>query len=145
MLVERRRDTRAALRLMRKLLKKREHERERAPMKTLFLGDFASAVAPRILSKVKTPLETQILKNEGDAERVPALLADAEIIVGHIWRAGFPPAPRLRLLQSVAAGLNLLDTDALPKGVTVCNVRQLFPQVRSRRPGRGLNRRPDPR
>jgi phosphoglycerate dehydrogenase-like enzyme len=43
-------------------------------------------------------------------------------VVGHIWRAGFPPAPRLRLLQSVAAGLDLLDTAAVPKGVTICNV-----------------------
>jgi phosphoglycerate dehydrogenase-like enzyme len=49
-------------------------------------------------------------------------LADAQIVVGHIWRTSFPPAPRLRLLQSVAAGLDLLDTDALPKGVSVCNV-----------------------
>jgi phosphoglycerate dehydrogenase-like enzyme len=50
------------------------------------------------------------------------LLADAEIVVGHIWRNGFPPAPKLRLLQSVAAGLDLLDTAAVPKGVTICNV-----------------------
>ena len=42
--------------------------------------------------------------------------------MGHIWRAGFPPAPRLRLIQSVAAGLDLLDTGAVPKGVTICNV-----------------------
>jgi hypothetical protein len=74
-------------------------------MKALFLGDFAAAVAPRILSKVETRLDTQILKNEGDAERLAPLLADAEILVSHIWRAGFPLAPRLRLLQSVAAGL----------------------------------------
>jgi len=91
-------------------------------MKTLFLGHFAATVAPRILSKVKTPLETQILENEGDIERLLPLLADAEIVVGHIWRASFPPGPRLRLLQSVAAGLDLIDTGALPKGVTVCNV-----------------------
>ena len=91
-------------------------------MKTLFLGHFAASVAPRILSKLKTPLETRILKNEGDAERLAPLLADAQIVVGHIWRAGFPPAPRLRLLQSVAAGLDLLDVNALPKGVTVCNI-----------------------
>jgi phosphoglycerate dehydrogenase-like enzyme len=91
-------------------------------MKTLFLGYFAATVAPRILSKVEMPLETQILKNEGDSERLAPLLTDAEIVVSHIWRAGFPPAPRLRLLQSVAAGLDMLDTGALPKGVTVCNV-----------------------
>jgi hypothetical protein len=74
-------------------------------MKTLFLGQFAATVSPRILAKVKTPLETQILDNEGGVEQLAPLLADAEIVVGHIWRAGFPPAPRLRLLQSVAAGL----------------------------------------
>jgi len=91
-------------------------------MKTLFLGHFAATVAPRIFSKVKTPLETNILENEGDIKQLAPLLAEAEIVVGHIWRASFPPAPRLRLLQSVAAGLDLIDTGALPKGVTVCNV-----------------------
>src|SRR5258706_12847715 len=91
-------------------------------MKALFLGQFAATVAPRILAKVKTPLETSILDNEGDAAQLAPLLADAEIVVGHIWRASFPPAPRLRLLQSVAAGLDLLDTKAVPKGVTGCNV-----------------------
>ena len=45
---------------------KKGHEWEKPKMKTLFLGHFAAAVAPRILSKVETPVETQILKNEGD-------------------------------------------------------------------------------
>ena len=91
-------------------------------MKALFLGHFAAAVAPRILAKVKTPMETSILDDEGDAAHLAPLLANAEILVGHIWRPSFPPAPRLRLLQSVAAGLDLLDTEAVPKGVTICNV-----------------------
>src|SRR5258708_25089362 len=91
-------------------------------MKALFLGHFAASVAPRIRGKVKTPLVTSVLDDEGDAAQLAPLLADAEIVVGHIWRAGFPPAPRLRLLQSVAAGLDLLDTGAVPKGVTICNV-----------------------
>src|SRR6201981_2219304 len=91
-------------------------------MKALFLGHFAATVAPRILAKVKTPLETSILDDEGDAEHLAPLLANAEVVVGHIWRAGFPPAPRLLLLQSVAAGLDLPDTGAAPKGVTICNV-----------------------
>jgi hypothetical protein len=81
-------------------------------MKALFLGHFAATVAPRILARVTTPLETSILDDEGDAVHLAPLLADAEIVVGHIWRAGFPRAPRLRLLQSVAAGLDLLDTGA---------------------------------
>jgi phosphoglycerate dehydrogenase-like enzyme len=91
-------------------------------MKALFLGDFAASVAPRILAKVKTPLETSILDDEGDAEHLTPLLAEAEIVVGHIWRPSFPPAPRLRLLQSVAAGIDLIDTKAVPKVVTICNV-----------------------
>lgn len=91
-------------------------------MKALFLGHFAASVAPRILAKVKTPLETSILDDERDAEHLAPLLSKAEIVVGHIWRPSFPPAPRLRLLQSVAAGLDLLDTEAVPKGVTICNV-----------------------
>jgi hypothetical protein len=89
-------------------------------MKALFLGHFAATVAPRILAQVKTPLETSILDDDGDVAHLAPLLADAEIVVGHIWRAGFPAAPRLRLLQSVAAGLDLLDTTAVPKGVTIC-------------------------
>src|SRR2546421_5893647 len=91
-------------------------------MRALFLGHFAATVAPRILAKVTTPLETSILDDEADAVHAAPLLAEAEIVVGHIWRAGFPTAPRLRLLQSVAAGLDLLDTAAVPKGVTICNV-----------------------
>jgi lactate dehydrogenase-like 2-hydroxyacid dehydrogenase len=91
-------------------------------MKALFLGQFAAGVAPRILAKVNTPLETSIFYDETDAAHLAPLLAEAEIVVGHIWRPSFPPAPRLRLLQSVAAGLDLLDTEAVPKGVTICNV-----------------------
>lgn len=90
-------------------------------MKTLFLGDFAASVAPRILGRVTVKLETSVLEDEQDRDRLSPLIADAEIVVGHIWRAGFPPSPRLRLIQSVAAGLDLLDLAAVPKGVTVCN------------------------
>ena len=91
-------------------------------MQATFLGNFAAAVAPRILAKVETPFETEILADERDAARLAPLLAEADIVVGRIWRAGFPPAPQLRLLQSVAAGLDLIDLAALPKGVAICNV-----------------------
>jgi phosphoglycerate dehydrogenase-like enzyme len=98
-------------------------------MKALFLGHFAAAVAPRVLAKVKTSLETSILDDERDAEHLAPLLAQAEVVVGHIWRAGFPPAPRLRLLQSVAAGLDLVTTEAVPRGVTICNVFDHEPAI----------------
>ena len=96
-------------------------------MKALFLGHFAASVAPRILAKVKTPLETSILDDEGDVDALAPLLSEAEIVVGHIWRPSFPPAPRLRLLQSVAAGLDLIVTEAVPKGVTVATCSAMSP------------------
>ena len=110
-------------------------------MKALFLGHFAATVAPLILAKVKTPLETSILDDEGNAALLAPLLADAEIVVGHIWRAGFPPAPRLRLLQSVAAGLDLLDTATVPKRHDLQRVR---PRARDSRIRHHDNARPDP-
>ena len=85
-------------------------------MKTLFLGDFAASVAPRVLAKVKAPLKTSIVDDEGDLGVLAPLLSEAEIVVGHIWRPSFPPAPRLRLLQSVAAGLDLIETAGSRKG-----------------------------
>jgi phosphoglycerate dehydrogenase-like enzyme len=94
---------------------------EERRMRAVFLGHFAATVAPLILAKVTTPLESSILDDEGDTAHLGPLLAEADVVVGHIWRAGFPPAPRLRLIQSVAAGLDLLDSTAVPKGVTVCN------------------------
>src|SRR5262249_39162047 len=48
-------------------------------MKALFLGHFAASVAPRILAKVKTPLETSILNDEGAADHLAPLLSEAEI------------------------------------------------------------------
>ena len=65
-------------------------------MKALLLRHFAATVAPRILATVKTPIETSILDDESDASQFAPLLANSEIVVGRIWRAGFPPAPRLR-------------------------------------------------
>jgi phosphoglycerate dehydrogenase-like enzyme len=91
-------------------------------MKALFLGGFAAAVAPRILARVTTALQTEILADERDRERLVPALSEAEIVVGHIWRSNFPPAPRLKLLQSVAAGLDQIDLAALPGGIVVCNV-----------------------
>jgi hypothetical protein len=59
---------------------------------------FAATVAPHILAKVQTSLESSILDDDGDAAQLGPLLADTEIVVGHIWRAAFPPTQRLRLL-----------------------------------------------
>jgi phosphoglycerate dehydrogenase-like enzyme len=90
-------------------------------MKVLFLGRFAGGHAPRVLARLTTTPETGILVDETDMARLAPALADADIVVGLTWRADFPPAPRLKLLQCIATGIDRMDLAALPRGVAVCN------------------------
>jgi phosphoglycerate dehydrogenase-like enzyme len=93
-------------------------------MKVSFVGNFGARpeVAKAIIEKVTEKIEPTILFDIGDSQRLIPALAEAEIVVSHIWKTDFPPAPRLKFLQSPAAGLDLIDLPALPRGVTVCNV-----------------------
>jgi phosphoglycerate dehydrogenase-like enzyme len=91
-------------------------------MKTLFLGDFGARVSAPVLAKAAGKFDTTVLGDLGDTQRLIPALAEAEIVVGHIWKTDFPEAPRLKLLQSPAAGIDLIDLPSLPRGVTVCNV-----------------------
>jgi phosphoglycerate dehydrogenase-like enzyme len=93
-------------------------------MKTAFLGNFGArpGVWEAILKKTAEQLDTTVLLDIDDTQRLIPALADAEIVVSHIWKKDFPEAPRLKLLQSVAAGIDLIDVRSLPAGVTVCNV-----------------------
>ena len=92
--------------------------------KTLFLGNFGArpGVWEAILAKVSETLDHSVLFDVNDSQRLIPALAEAEIVVGHIWQKDFPEAPHLKLLQSVAAGIDLIDVPSLPRGVTVCNV-----------------------
>src|SRR5438874_13628277 len=90
-------------------------------MKTLFLGRFAAGIAPRIVGSLTTAPDTEILADDTDLARLASALAEADVVVGLDWRAGFPPAPRLRLLQCIATGVDRMDLAAVPHGVTVCN------------------------
>ena len=92
--------------------------------KTLFLGNFGArpGVSEAILAKATETLDHSVLFDVNDSQRLIPALAEAEIVVGHIWQKGFPEAPRLKLLQSVAAGIDLIDVPSLPRSVTVCNV-----------------------
>ncbi|HEX5319089.1 MAG TPA: 2-hydroxyacid dehydrogenase [Stellaceae bacterium] len=93
-------------------------------MKTLFLGSFGArpGVWEAILAKTTEKLDHSVQFDLDDTQRLIPLLAEAEIVVSHIWRKDFPPAPRVKLLQSVAAGIDLIDVPSLPGGVTVCSV-----------------------
>jgi len=91
---------------------------------TLFLGGLAARVAPRIVAKMmeKDKLDATVPGELDDAQRLIPALAEAEIVVGHIWKADFPTAPRLKLLQAATAGVDMIDLPSLPPGVTLCNV-----------------------
>ena len=93
-------------------------------MKTLFLGNFGArpGVWEAILAKTTEKLDVSVLFDIDDSQRLIPALAEAEIVVSHIWKKDFPEAPRVKLLQSVAAGIDLIDVPSLPRGVTVCNV-----------------------
>jgi phosphoglycerate dehydrogenase-like enzyme len=93
-------------------------------MKTVFLGNFGArpGVWEAILAKTTQTLDTSVLFDLNDAQRLIPALAEAEIVVSHIWKKDFPPAPRVKLLQSVAAGIDLIDVPSVPSGVSICNV-----------------------
>jgi phosphoglycerate dehydrogenase-like enzyme len=99
-------------------------------MKALFLGGLAARVAgvlaarvaPRILGKMSEKLDATVLAELSDMQRLIPALAEAEIMVGHIWRSDFPEAPRLKLLQAATAGVDMIDLPSPPRGITLCNV-----------------------
>src|SRR5215467_14473402 len=82
-------------------------------MKALFLGGLAARVAPRILGKMSEKLDAKVLAELSDTQRLIPALAEAEIVVGHIWRPDFPEAPRLQPLQAATAGVDMMDLPSL--------------------------------
>ena len=89
-------------------------------MKALFLGTLAASQATPIIEFITSDIRTEIL-DDGDPTHAAAALADADVVLTGAWRSGFPPAPKLRLLQVPLAGTDGIDVSALPKGVTLCN------------------------
>jgi phosphoglycerate dehydrogenase-like enzyme len=89
-------------------------------MKALFLGTLATSQAAPIIGFITAKLATERL-DEADPARLAAALADADIVLTGAWRPGYPPAPRLKLLQVPLAGTDGIDVAALPTGVTLCN------------------------
>jgi phosphoglycerate dehydrogenase-like enzyme len=90
-------------------------------IKALFLGGVAADTAEGIKTQLPAALAVEILGDPIDHDRLPAAAADAEILVSNHWRADYPPAPKVRLVQSVATGVDLFDLAALPAGLTLCN------------------------
>ena len=87
----------------------------------LFLGGVAASTAAGIGARLPAGLQVEILDDPIDRARLPQAAADADILVSNHWRADYPPAPKVRLVQSVATGVELIELAALPAGVLVCN------------------------
>ena len=90
-------------------------------MKTLFLGNVAADTANGIAAQLSPELRVEILADPRQLIERPGAAADADILVTNHWRAEYPPAPQVRFVQSVATGIELIDLDALPHGVAICN------------------------
>lgn len=90
-------------------------------MKALFLGNVAADTAEGIRAELPPGLEVEILPDPQELARSPAAAAEADILVSNHWRADYPPMPRVKLVQSVATGIELFDLAALPRGVAICN------------------------
>jgi phosphoglycerate dehydrogenase-like enzyme len=90
-------------------------------VKALFLGGVAASTAAGIRARLPVGLDVEILDDPIDQARLRQAAADADILVSNHWRADYPPAPKVRLVQSVATGVELIELAALPAGVAVCN------------------------
>ena len=90
-------------------------------MKALFLGNVAADTAEGIRAELPPGLDIEILADPQDLLRSPQASAAADILVSNHWRAEYPPMPRVKLVQSVATGIELFDLAALPPGALVCN------------------------
>ncbi len=90
-------------------------------MRALFLGNVAADTFAGIRGELPAELDCEILDDPIDRALLPAAAAAADILVSNRWFAEFPPAPRLRLVQSVATGVDLFDLASLPAGCAVCN------------------------
>jgi phosphoglycerate dehydrogenase-like enzyme len=90
-------------------------------MKALFLGNVAADTANGIMAELPSGLSVEILADPQQLMQLPQAVAEADILVSNHWRAEYPPAPRLRFVQSVATGIELIELAALPRGVAICN------------------------
>lgn len=90
-------------------------------MKALFLGRVAADTARGIEAQLPASLAVDIIDDPIDRTLLPRAAAAADILVSNHWHPDYPPAPNVRLVQSVATGVDLFALAALPDEVTVCN------------------------
>lgn len=89
-------------------------------VKALFLGNVAADTYNGIKDALPADLDCVVVADPHDLARTPEA-AGADILVSNHWRADYPPAPDVRLVQAVATGVDLFDLASLPKGAAICN------------------------
>ncbi len=90
-------------------------------MKALFLGGVAADTAAGIKDELPPGLDCDIINDPIDRARLAQIAPEIDILVSNHWRADYPKAPKIRLVQSVATGVELFDLAALPNGCSICN------------------------
>jgi phosphoglycerate dehydrogenase-like enzyme len=90
-------------------------------MKVVFYGSLIHHLPPTLLAKVKTPWTTERFLEKDPKEDFARALADADVLISLAWNKDFPPAPKLKLIQSPGTGVDFIDFAAVPPGVRVCN------------------------
>lgn len=90
-------------------------------MKAVFYGSLIHHLPPTLLAKVKTPWTTERFLEKDPRADLARALADADVLISLQWSRDFPPAPRLKLIQSPGTGVDFIDFAAVPPGVAVCN------------------------
>jgi phosphoglycerate dehydrogenase-like enzyme len=90
-------------------------------MKALFLGNVAADTYNGIKNELPAGLDCIVLPQPDQVVAAADAAGEADILVSNHWRADYPAAPKLRLVQSVATGVELFDLAALPRGAAVCN------------------------
>lgn len=90
-------------------------------MKVVFYGSLIHHLPPTLLAKVKTPWAVERFLESDPQDDFGRALAQADVLISLVWNASFPPAPRLKLIQSPGTGVDFIDFKAVPRGVHVCN------------------------
>jgi phosphoglycerate dehydrogenase-like enzyme len=90
-------------------------------MQAVLLGRFAVTGRDLLPGMLTTPWTVTALAEDAARADVATALREADAVVAMAWDKERPGAPKLRLLQVCAAGLDRIDVGAVPKGVVICN------------------------
>lgn len=82
-------------------------------------GDASAREADRLSRLLGAGFRVVPLPSEVPHATAAAALAEARIMVAYAYGRADPPAPRLHLLQCMAAGTDRIERDALPPGCVV--------------------------